>query len=145
MSSVSPSSVSQACAVPYRVVRGRIEVCMVTTMRRRRWTFPKGLVEHGDTLPQTALKEAWEEAGLRGDIIGGALGTYAHRKRGQDVRVTAHLMQVRESRTVWPEAELRERRWVGVAEALEHLGRVEQCELLAAALRILKRANSKAG
>jgi 8-oxo-dGTP pyrophosphatase MutT (NUDIX family) len=118
---------------------------MVTTMRRRRWTFPKGLVERGHTLAQTALKEAWEEAGLRGEVVGGSLGTYSQRKRGQDVKVTAHLMHVRESRTIWPEAEVRERRWVAVAEAHEHLGREEQRELLAAALRILKRAASKAG
>jgi 8-oxo-dGTP pyrophosphatase MutT (NUDIX family) len=145
MSSASSSPITQACAVPYRVNRGRIEVCMVTTMRRRRWTFPKGIVERGDTLPGTALKEAWEEAGLRGEIVGGALGRYLQRKRGVEVTVTAHLMQVRESRSEWPEAELRERRWVAVAEAVEHLGRIEQRELLAAALRILKRAGSKAG
>jgi 8-oxo-dGTP pyrophosphatase MutT (NUDIX family) len=145
MSSASSSPIKQACAVPYRVSRGRIEVCMVTTMRRRRWTFPKGIVERGHTLPHTALKEAWEEAGLRGEIVGSALGTYLHRKRGLDVKVTAHLMQVRESRAAWPEAEVRQRRWVEVDEALEHLGRIEQRELLAAALRILKRAGSKAG
>jgi 8-oxo-dGTP pyrophosphatase MutT (NUDIX family) len=145
MSSASSSPISQACAVPYRVVRGRIEVCIVTTMRRRRWTFPKGLVERGDTHAETALKEAWEEAGLRGEIIGTTLGTYTQRKRGCDVAVTAHLMQVRESRTAWPEAEVRRRRWVAVAEAVEHLGRIEQRELLAAALRILRRTGSRAG
>ena len=118
---------------------------MVTTMRRRRWTFPKGIVESGHSLGETALKEAWEEAGLRGQIVGAALGTYSQRKRGNNLIVTAHLMLVRESRSVWPEAELRERRWIGVAEAAEHLGRIEQRELLAAALRILKRARSRAG
>lgn len=118
---------------------------MVTTMRRRRWTFPKGIVEPGHTLGETALKEAWEEAGLRGEIVGTVLGTYSQRKRGSDLTITAHLMLVRESRSAWPEAELRERRWIGVAEAAEHLGRIEQRELLAAALRILKRNRSKAG
>jgi 8-oxo-dGTP pyrophosphatase MutT (NUDIX family) len=145
MSSASSSPISQACAVPYRVNRGRIEVCIVTTMRRRRWTFPKGIVERGDTLPQTALKEAWEEAGLRGEIIGGVLGKYLRRKRGAEVAVTAHLMLVRESRTQWPEAEVRERRWVEVTEAVDHLGRVEQRRLLTAALRMLKRNDSMAG
>jgi len=145
MSSASSSPIPQACAVPYRVVRGRVEVCLVTTMRRRRWTFPKGVVEQGDTHPETALKEAWEEAGLRGEIVGAVLGTYTQRKRGNEATITAHLMQVRESRTAWPEAELRERRWVAVAEAVEHLGRIEQRELLAAAMRILKRFRSKAG
>jgi 8-oxo-dGTP pyrophosphatase MutT (NUDIX family) len=145
MSSVSKSPISQACAVPYRVVRGHIEVCMVTTMRRRRWTFPKGIVESGHSLGETALKEAWEEAGLRGEIVGGPLGTYSQHKRGNELTITAHLMLVRESRSAWPEAELRERRWIDAVEAAEHLGRTEQRELLAAAQRILKRMRSKAG
>lgn len=33
-------------------------------------TFPKGTVEHGLSLAASAIKEAWEEAGLRVEIIG---------------------------------------------------------------------------
>ncbi len=40
------------------------------------WTFPKGRVEAGDTLEQTAVKETKEEAGLKATPHGAPLGKY---------------------------------------------------------------------
>ena len=49
MKPADSNSISQACAVPYRVHSGRIEVCIVTSMKKRRWTFPKGIIEADET------------------------------------------------------------------------------------------------
>src|SRR6187401_2866899 len=104
-------SIPQACAVPYRITAGQIEVCVVTSMKKRRWTFPKGIIEPGETPTQAALKEAWEEAGLRGTISGPTLGSYERAKWGSPLAVACYLMQVEREFKVWPESALRERTW----------------------------------
>jgi diadenosine hexaphosphate hydrolase (ATP-forming) len=52
-------------------VRGQVEHVLLVTAKRNRshWVFPKGHVEEGETLEQTALREAEEEAGVRGRIV----------------------------------------------------------------------------
>ena len=51
------------------------EVLLVTSRRRGRWIVPKGWPMEGKSFPETALEEAWEEAGVReGRIKGDMLG-----------------------------------------------------------------------
>jgi 8-oxo-dGTP pyrophosphatase MutT (NUDIX family) len=58
---------SQVAAVCYRIGRRGVEFLLVQT-RGGRWIFPKGGVEPGLTLAQSAALEAWEEAGVHGRI-----------------------------------------------------------------------------
>ena len=113
--------ISQASAIPYRLRDGRVEFCLITTIKRRRWAFPKGIIDAGETPEETALKEAFEEAGLHGRILGEPLGRYGYEKWGTTLTVTVMLMEVCRADQSWPEAELRQRRWATPAEALELL------------------------
>ena len=49
----------QACAIPYRQRKGKLEFCLITSSKGH-WSFPKGFVELGESLRQAALKEAFE-------------------------------------------------------------------------------------
>jgi 8-oxo-dGTP pyrophosphatase MutT (NUDIX family) len=140
-----PNPSSHACAIPYRIVGGRVEVCIVTTVRKQRWVFPKGYVEDGETATEAALKEAWEEAGLIGKIAGTAVGSYERRKLGSVCRVVCYLMQVEECQRAWSESGVRRRRWVKAEEALEALGQKQQRLIYAEALRRIERRRSRAG
>ncbi|MBL9080360.1 MAG: NUDIX hydrolase [Planctomycetales bacterium] len=135
----------QALAIPYRVCHGRLEICLVTSLRKRRWCFPKGYVEPGETETQAALKEAWEEAGLTGKIVGESLGTYDDKKLGTTRRITCYTMLVARSRRTWKESDLRERCWLPAGEALEMLSRAKQRDILAVALQRLVRRLARAG
>lgn len=55
-------------------VRGGVEHVLLVTAKRNpsHWVFPKGHIEPGETLEQTALREAEEEAGVRGRIVASA-------------------------------------------------------------------------
>lgn len=93
---------------------GSIEVALVSTNRTGGWTIPKGGVEEGESLRQSAKREAWEEAGLRGKVYREPLGRYVYRKKrtGEKQRVTVFAMRVDEELFKYPEVKTRKRKWV---------------------------------
>lgn len=124
----------QACAVPYRLTGEDPEVCLVTSLTRRRWGFPKGLIDPGETPELTAHKEAFEEAGLQGQIVGPELGRYHDLKCETPLEVVGYLLLVTAELPAWPEQSMRQRRWAAPREALHLLAHRGQRELLAAAV-----------
>ena len=86
-------------------------------MRKKRWILPKGIIDSGETPEQTALKEVFEEAGLKGRIVGEPLGRYQDSKWGSTIDVTVFLMEVDHCLEQWGESHLRQRRFVPLAKA----------------------------
>ena len=128
----------QASVVPFRRIAGEPEFCLITSRRTGRWGFPKGTIERGESLEQAALKEALEEAGLLGEILGG-LGHYSYAKNGRMLDVGVLLMEVTVVRDNWKEANQRQRRLARAEEARPLLCRPHLGRLLAAALERLER------
>ena len=110
--------IRQACAIPFRRQAQGAVFCLITSLKRKRWIFPKGIIEHGESPERTALKEAFEEAGLHGQIVGGPLGTYQDAKWGAILEVVVLLMEVHDCENEWPESDLRERCWAAADEAI---------------------------
>src|SRR4051794_15159255 len=101
-SSNSPSrdiaELRQVAAIPFRVNKGRREICLLTTRETRRWSVPKGWPMKGIKDPNAAAIEAEQEAGLYGKISKSAVGTYLYWKRRQAhfdlVRVSVYPLHV---------------------------------------------------
>lgn len=129
--------IAQACAAPYRRRGRRLEFCLITSINKGRWGFPKGTIDPGETFLETALKEAYEEAGLRGEIAGDPLGHYEYAKWGCALRVTVVVMRVTEVLDEWLEAGLRKREWCSSEEALARLANADQRRLLELAIQRL--------
>lgn len=106
-----------AIAVRWKQKQDDLEVCLIRKMGSKHWGVPKGLVDPGDTHEETALKEAWEEAGISGRLVGRSLGTYQYDKWDATFEVTLYLMEVLEQHPRWLEAGYRERRWTSFDEA----------------------------
>jgi 8-oxo-dGTP diphosphatase len=53
--------------VVYRRHKGTVEIALIRV--RDRWSLPKGQVERGEGLEETALREVREETGLEGKIV----------------------------------------------------------------------------
>lgn len=113
---------TQVAAIPVRKgAKGRLEVLLVTSRETHRWVVPKGwpLPKHPDH--EAAAREAWEEAGVRGDIQRKPIGTFDYEKRQKNgavpVRVSAYVLDVKQEAPTWPEAEERERAWFSLKEA----------------------------
>lgn len=113
----STDYVRQAAALPVR--RGKI--CVITSSNGKRWIIPKGQIELGQTAGETALQEAWEEAGLVGVAQADPLGSYLYEKLGGTYHVLVYLMHVTEAATDWPERDLRQRSWVTPEELLDRV------------------------
>lgn len=124
-----PPSIDQACAVPFRTSVQQIEFCLITSSTGR-WKFPKGYVEPGETFVEAALKEAFEEAGLHGHVVGDPIGYYEIEKKGCPRNVIAFLMEVVRIDDVWKEAKIRKRRWATAEEARDLVSEPELFELL---------------
>lgn len=127
----------QASAIPFRRVDGRLEVCLITSLKKKRWMFPKGIIDPGETYVETALKESHEEAGLRGRIVGEPLGTYEYFKWETTLEVTVVLMEVLHSDVEWPESESRQRRWLPPDEAMGILAKEDLRRFLQRAIEVL--------
>jgi len=126
--------IQQASAVPYRKRDGRVEFCLITTSKKKRWGFPKGIIDPGETPEETALKEALEEAGLHGRLRGDPLGHYQYRKWGTVLTVTCFLMEVTAADENWAEADERGRRWQTAEKARKIIGRDALVDLLDSAV-----------
>jgi 8-oxo-dGTP pyrophosphatase MutT (NUDIX family) len=107
----------QAGVIPFRRSGNSVSLCLITAASSHSWGIPKGTIERGSSPEETALEEAWEEAGLRGRILGDSLGSYEYEKAGVLLTVALYLMEVEIEAQRWDEHELRRRRWVPARDA----------------------------
>lgn len=110
----------QSGVIPFRHGNNGLEVLLITSRKRRRWIVPKGVVEPGMSPAESAAKEAYEEAGIKGTVLPGSLGSYEYEKWGGICRVEIFAMAVEEQLNAWPEA-FRDRQWFGVPQAVERV------------------------
>ncbi|TAF02408.1 MAG: NUDIX domain-containing protein [Nostocales cyanobacterium] len=107
----------QSGVIPYRLRDGKLEVLLITTRKRQSWVIPKGGVCKGMTPPDSAAKEAWEEAGVVGRVNNEKIADYKYSKRGNTYRVHLFWMPVETVLEDWPEANQRERIWLDINHA----------------------------
>ena len=115
-------TIPQSAVLGYRIVGEEAEILLVTSRTRGRWVLPKGMITAGMTPADSAVKEAWEEAGVAGNVSRGCLGVYHYMKtRRCGVRscaVKVYAMKVTALLPRWPEQRMRKRRWMSIDEAI---------------------------
>jgi len=116
---------------------GSIEVALVSTQGGQRWELPKGLVEKGESLEESALREVREEAGLEADIIERLEPIeywYWWDEDGQKVRyhkkVYFFVMAYRGGDVSQHDFEVEDVRWFPIDEAIERISYRTERELL---------------
>ena len=107
----------QAAAIAVRQNGEALEMCLIRKKGKKNWGIPKGIIDPGDTPEETVLNEAWEEAGLKGRLLGEAVGRYEYEKWYTTFVVAVYVMEVLEQHADWQESGLRERRWTSFGEA----------------------------
>jgi phosphohistidine phosphatase len=114
---VRKAVLEQAAAIAVRRNGEIVEVCLIRRRGSKKWGIPKGLIDPGDTPEETALNEAWEEAGLKGRLLGDAIGAYEYEKWETNLVVAVYVMEVLKQHAEWQEAGIRERSWTSFDEA----------------------------
>jgi 8-oxo-dGTP pyrophosphatase MutT (NUDIX family) len=72
----------QAGVIAYRIQDGKVRVLLMTSRDTGRWIIPRGNIKPGVTPCRAAEQEAYEEAGVRGTILGSnPLGMYTYSKK----------------------------------------------------------------
>ena len=129
----------QSGVIPYREKNGKTEVLLVTSIRRKKWIIPKGFIEYHLNPFQSAKKEAFEEAGVRGSNSTKILGSYTVRKNGSELLTKIYSMKVTRVFKDYPEKNLRKRKWYSVYDAAKKV----EIDELATIIRRLGRINGR--
>lgn len=111
---------SQSGAIPFQS-NGKLEILITTNRKGTKWGIPKGIIEPDLKASESAAKEVYEEAGVRGRIIKPAIGKYRIKKCGQKCKVKVFLLETEEILDSWPESLYRQRKWVTIAEAKSYV------------------------
>ena len=117
---------TQSSVIPYRVNSGRLEILIINSSKNKHWVVPKGIADPGHSLQESARKEAWEEAGVEGEVAQTAIGSYRYPKWGASCTVTVFPMTVTRQlpEETWEERH-RGRQWVSAREAATRIKQVE--------------------
>ncbi len=113
----------QFAALPCRLGQnGQIEVLLQTSRETHRWVIPKGWPIKGLKPAAVAAREAYEEAGLAGRILGKRpIGSFFYNKQMPEgpvpCVVRVFLLWVTGQAKTWPEQAQRESRWFESADA----------------------------
>ena len=101
---------------------------LVTSRETGRWIIPKGWPIKGFKPAETAAREAFEEAGVRGLVSGRPLGRYVYEKWMEDrvasfpCEVQVFPLLVKTQLNKWPEYRQRKVRWFPIREATAVVG-----------------------
>ena len=107
----------QSGVIPYRRKNGKLEVLLVTSIKKKNWIVPKGFIEYHLSPFQSAKKEAFEEAGVRGSNSTRILGSYTIKKKGSELQTKIYSMKVNRVFKDYPEKNLRKRKWFSTNDA----------------------------
>ena len=128
---------AQFATLPWRRnAAGGVEMLVITSRETHRWVIPKGWPIKGLKSGPSAAREAFEEAGVTGELSKKPLGVYHYEKRlrsgrVQAVRVAVYALKVTREAEEWPEKGQREKAWIPVAEASARVDEPELKGLLA--------------
>ena len=132
-----PAERRQVAALPWRRGAEGIEIMLVTSRETRRWVTPKGGRMPGKTDPEAAAIEAFEEAGIEGDVAHHPIGTFRYLKilKRREPRwciVAVYALEVLVEHSEWKERGERERAWMPLEQAASSVSEPDLAALILA-------------
>lgn len=110
---------TKSAVIPYRFSENKLEILLVTSIRKKKWIVPKGYIEFNLTPFESAKKEAYEEAGVVGSNETVEVGQFIAEKKNRNELIKVYTMEVDEELNDYPEKNLRKRKWFTFDEAME--------------------------
>jgi 8-oxo-dGTP pyrophosphatase MutT (NUDIX family) len=119
----------QSAVIPYRIDSEDLQVLTITSRKRKRWIIPKGGIELQLSPANSAAKEAFEEAGVIGQVSCTPIGNYRYSKWGSLYTVEVYPLRVKFLLNNWLE-DFRAREWVSLETAISRMQEPELKEIL---------------
>ncbi|MDQ0319285.1 8-oxo-dGTP pyrophosphatase MutT (NUDIX family) [Pararhizobium capsulatum DSM 1112] len=127
----------QCAALCYRFKKksAQPEMLVITSRDTGRWVIPKGWPMDGKRSHEVAAREAWEEAGVKGEASEQSIGYYGYQKgldHGMKVpcRVQVYPVVVFDMAKSFKEKGTRKLEWVSFPEAADRVAEPELKELI---------------
>ena len=114
-------TIAQSGVIPFAIRNKKLRLLIITNSNRDKWLFPKGIVEKDMTKEESAVMEAYEEAGVLGEIIPKKIGSYEIIKYGTTCKIDMYPMLVEKVLNRWPEDRIRKRKWISPEELKEYI------------------------
>jgi bis(5'-nucleosidyl)-tetraphosphatase len=125
-------------AVIFRTTNGQLEYLIVRSTRGNHWAFPKGHMEPGENEQDTALREIFEETGLKVRLLDGfRTGMDYPLREGCCKEVVVFLGDGAGQAVTVPEDEISDFRWLAYPAAISLLSYENSRAILAAAQAFL--------
>lgn len=109
----------QSAVIPFIVEKSRVKIFLINSRKSKHWIVPKGIVEEKLSPAESAAKEAFEEAGIKGQLLPEPVGSYTYDKWDGVCHVEVFAMEVDEIFPDWEEKSFRNRTVVDMEEASE--------------------------
>ncbi len=115
--------------------KGKLRFLLITSRDTGRWIIPKGWTMHNRTHPEAAEREAWEEAGVKGEIRTQSIGIFTYRKvfangSSSTVVVKVYPLNVSLMLKQYPETGQRTSEWLPRAKAAERVAEPELKQII---------------
>ncbi|SDI68363.1 NUDIX hydrolase [Lutimaribacter saemankumensis] len=126
---------TQYAALCFRIRKEKPQFLLITSRGTGRWIIPKGWPMRGKSPAKAALREAWEEAGVRGRVDKDAIGVFSYRKvlgrkRQEPCIAIVFPVAVKSLDGSFPEAKQRRRKWFGRKKAAARVSEPELAEII---------------
>lgn len=125
--------IQQAGVIPF-IFDKELKVMIITSKAfPDRWVLPKGHIEENHSPQETAVREAFEEAGIHGVVSDIPVGAYDYHKFNRNYHVLIYMLKITETLDSWPEQTFRKRQLLPLKQALAVLSDANVREIVTAA------------
>ncbi len=126
-------------AVVYRIIGGMTRYLLIKNKRSSNWSFPKGHVEDGENLKQTAKREVLEETGIHLEIYPGFMSKSQYTIQNK-IQKTVHIFTgtTKDEQTKIQQEEIEDYIWLPFDSAFKYLKFENDKQILKEADEFLK-------
>lgn len=130
-----PPSVQVGALCWRRGSGGGLKVLLISSRDTKRWVIPKGWPMRRRTEAEAAAREAYEEAGVKGEIAKKSVGVFSYDKglgQGRSIQIVVRVfpLKVGELLRKYPETGQRRIKWFGPGKAARKVREPELAALI---------------
>lgn len=130
-------TLKQVGALPFVETEGGLLVLLITTRGLGQWTIPKGWPKPGLSEAEMAAREAFEEAGVTGEIGQRSIAEFRYTKRlhmfsWARCTVAIYPLRARCQHLAWPEQGIRRLLWIEPCQAAAKVKEAQLAKVLRA-------------